>query len=95
MWSRGRSEPGQPVTGGAGGPGVVVVASRGVWDVCAREEEQRGVTGGKYGHCWVHLAVDAPWTRSTSGVRPRRGGAEMGGEVRGQFVISKNSRTSL
>ena len=54
-----------------------VVAARGdVGDACLREERPRGRPGGLGGLPRVHLAADAPWTKSTGGVRARGGEAE-------------------
>ena len=52
----------------------VVVARGDVGDACLREERPRGRPGGLGGLPRVHLAADAPWTRSTGGVRA--GGCE-------------------
>ena len=44
-------------------------------------EEPRGRTGGLGGLSWVRLAADAPWTRSTGGIRVGDCGAERGNEI--------------
>ena len=49
--------------------GGVVAAWGAAWDACAREEMPRGGPGGAERLPWVHLAVDARWTKSTGGVR--------------------------
>ena len=54
----------------------VVAAWGGVGDACLREEGPRGRPGGLGGLPRVHLAADAPWTRSTGGVRASGGVAE-------------------
>ena len=79
---RERSEPGRPVTGGTGGAEGVVAAFLGVQDACASEEVPRGRTGGTSGVSRVHLAADAPWTRSTGSVWACGGRVERGDGVR-------------
>ena len=43
-------------------------------DTCVREERPRGRLGVPGVLSWVQLVADAPWTRSTGGVRA--GGSE-------------------
>ena len=50
-------------------------------DTCVREERPRGSPGVPGGLSWVQLAVDAPWTRSTGGVRAGGGETEREMEV--------------
>ena len=45
-------------------------------DMCVREERPRGSTGVPSGLSWVQMAIDAPWMRSTSGVRSGGGKTE-------------------
>ena len=75
----------------------VVSARESVWDACEHGEVPRGGPGGAGWVPRVHLAMDAPWTRSTGGVRRLAGEIEHrkerdGGE--GIFVISENPGTS-
>ena len=72
-------------------------AREGATDACERGEMPRGGPGGAGGVPRVHLAADAPWTRSTGGIRRAAGETEHqevrdGGE--GLFVISENPGTS-
>ena len=38
-------------------------------DTCVREERPRGHLGVLNGPSWIQLAANAPWTRSTGGIR--------------------------
>ena len=49
-----------------------MAARGGIGDACLREET-KGRPGGLGELPWVHLAADAPWTRSTGGVRASGG----------------------
>jgi len=71
-----------------------VAARRGIGDACLREEGLRGRPGGLGGLPRVHLAADAPWTRSTGGVRVSGGEAERGEGNRDSFANFKSSGTS-
>ena len=74
-----------------------MAAREGVWDACKRGEVPRGRPGGAGGVPQVHLAADAPWTRSTGGVRRAAGETEHREEIdggEGLFVISENPGTS-
>jgi len=53
-----------------------VAARESVWDTCERGEVPSGRPGGAGGVPRVHLAADAPWTRSTGGVRRAAGETE-------------------
>ena len=67
----------------------------GLGAACLREERPGGMPGGARGGSRVHLAADAPWTKSTDGVRLRRGQSrEREEEGRDLFVISKSLGTS-
>ena len=63
-------------------------------DACGREEWQRGHLGVLSGPSWVQLAADAPWTRSTGGVRASGGGNREGDGGRDLFAISEFLGTS-
>ena len=54
-------------------------------DTCVREERPKGHPGVLNGPSWVQLAADAPWTRSTGGVRVGGGGTERKMEI-GTFL---------
>ena len=54
-------------------------------DTCVREERPRGHPGVLNGPSWVQLAADAPWTRSTCGVRAGGGVTEREMEI-GTFL---------
>ena len=71
-----------------------VVARGGVGDACLCEEGPRGRPGGLGGLPRVHLAVDAPWMRSTGDVRASGGEAERGEGNRDSFANFKSSGTS-
>ena len=62
-----------------------VAARGGVRDACLREEGPRCWPGGLGGLPRVHLAADAPWMRSTGGVRAGGGGTEREMEI-GTFL---------
>ena len=47
-------------------------------DACRRDETPTGQPGVLNGPSWVQLAADAPWTRSTGGVRASGGGNREG-----------------
>ena len=51
----------------------------GLRGACPLGEVPRGRPGGTGELPWVHLAVDAPWTRSTGGVRRAAGETEQAG----------------
>ena len=53
--------------------------------VCVREERPRGHPGVLNGPSWVQLAADAPWMRSTGGIRAGSGGTEKEMEI-GTFL---------
>ena len=72
--------------------GVVAVGER-AWAACSCEGP-RGRPGGLGGLPRVHLAADAPWTRSTGGVRASGGEAERGEGNRDSFANFKSSGTS-
>ena len=63
-------------------------------DMCRREERPRGQPGVLNGPFWVQLATDAPWTRSTGGVRVGGGGNREGDGDRDLSIISEISGTS-
>ena len=63
-------------------------------DTCRREERPRGQPGVLNGPFWVQLATDAPWTRSTGGVRASGSRNREGDGDRDLFVISEISGTS-
>ena len=69
-------------------------ARQGAQDACERGEVPRGKPGGAGGLPWVHLAADAPWTRSTGGVRASGGGNREGDGGRDLFAISEFIGTS-
>ena len=71
-----------------------MAAREGLRGACPLGEMPRGRPGGAGGVPRVHLAADAPWTRSTGGVRRAAGETERGDEDEGRFVISGNSGTS-
>ena len=74
-----------------------MAARESVWDACEHGEVLRGGPGGVGGVPRVHLAADAPWTRSTGGVRQaaaKQSNREERDGGEGLFVISENSRTS-
>ena len=71
-----------------------MAAREGIGDACLREEGPRARPGGLGGLPRVHLAADAPWTKSIGGVRVSGGVAERGDEGRGLFAISKSLGTS-
>ena len=71
-----------------------MAAREGLMGACPLGEVPRGRPGGAGGLPWVHLAVDAPWTRSTASVRRAAGETERGDEDEGLFVIFENSGTS-
>ena len=64
-----RSTAWQRRLGGAAHGEVVVAARGGLGAACPREERPAGMPGGARGGSRVHLAVVAPLTRSTGGVR--------------------------
>ena len=74
----------------AGGTASAQVAR----DACGREERPRGHAGVLSGPSWVQLVADAPWTRSTGGVRAGSGGNREGDGDRDLSVISEISGTS-
>ena len=71
-----------------------VAARGGIEDACLREEGPRGRPGGLGGLPRVHLAIDAPWTMSTGGVRASGGEAERGEGNMDSFANFKSSGTS-
>ena len=68
-------------------------AQEGAQDACERGEVPKGKPGGAGGLPRVHLAADAPWTRSTGGVRWAAGETEQAGrremEVRAYLRFQK------
>ena len=54
-------------------------AREGAQDACEHGEVPRGKPGGAGGLPRVHLAADAPWTRSTGGVWRAVGETEQAG----------------
>ena len=53
-----------------------MAAREGLRGTCPLGEVPRGRPGGAGEFPWVHLATDAPWTRSTGGVRRAAGETE-------------------